>query len=73
MPRCSRPRPPSASAQLEALLGFAWPIGRPAKYEPSTWTVTDDWPDPVPVSEVEITVFERWFGDVLDELLGNGA
>lgn len=73
MPRCSRPRPPSASEQLEALLGFAWPMGRPPKYDLSTWAVSDDWPDPVPVSEAEIAVFERWFGDVLDELLGNGA
>lgn len=22
-----------------------------------------DWPDPVPVTEAEIEVFERWFGD----------
>ena len=31
--------------------------------------VTDDWPDCVPVTEAEIDVFERWFGDVFDELL----
>ena len=31
--------------------------------------VTDDWPDDVPVTEAEIEVFERWFGDVFDELL----
>jgi hypothetical protein len=31
--------------------------------------VTDDWPDNVPVTEAEIDVFERWFGDVFDELL----
>lgn len=31
--------------------------------------VTDDWPDYVPVTEAEIQVFERWFGDVFDELL----
>jgi len=31
--------------------------------------VTDDWPDDIPVSEAEIQVFERWFGDVFDELL----
>lgn len=30
---------------------------------------TDDWPDYVPVTEAEIDVFERWFGDVFDELL----
>lgn len=69
MPRYSHPRRPTASQQLEALLGFAWPIGRPPRHDPSTWNVTDDWPDPVPVSELEVTVFERWFGDVIDQLL----
>lgn len=33
------------------------------------FSVTDDWPDDVPVTEAEIQVFERWFGDVFDELL----
>ncbi len=33
------------------------------------FSVTDDWPDDVPVTEAEIEVFERWFGDVFDELL----
>lgn len=31
--------------------------------------VTDDWPEHVPVTEAEIAVFERWFGDVFDDLL----
>ncbi|WP_082407583.1 hypothetical protein [Mesorhizobium sp. 1M-11] len=31
--------------------------------------VVDDWPEYVPVTEAEIQVFERWFGDVFDELL----
>lgn len=31
--------------------------------------VIDDWPECVPVTEAEIDVFERWFGDVFDELL----
>ncbi|UHD45450.1 hypothetical protein LUX29_21050 [Aureimonas altamirensis] len=34
--------------------------------------VTDDWPDDVPVTEAEIDVFERWLGDVFDELLNPG-
>ena len=33
-----------------------------------TWTVTDDWPEDVPVTEAEIEVFEAWFGDLFDEL-----
>jgi hypothetical protein len=42
--------------------------GRPAPEEPSTWTVKDDWPEDVPVTEAEIEVFEAWFGDLFDEL-----
>lgn len=66
-------RPPTASEQLEELLGCPWPFpGRPPKHDLSTWTVTDDWPDPVPVTDAEIEVFERWFGDLFDELFGSG-
>jgi hypothetical protein len=36
--------------------------------DPTTWTVTDDWPEDVPVTEAEIEVFEAWFGDLFDEL-----
>ena len=42
--------------------------GRPAPVDPSTWTVTDDWPEDVPVTGAEIEVFEAWFGDLFDEL-----
>jgi hypothetical protein len=66
-------RPPTASEQLEALLGYPWPFpGRPPKHDLSTWTVIDDWPDPVPVTEAEVEVFEQWFADLLDELSGPG-
>jgi hypothetical protein len=43
-------------------------VGRPAQEDPTTWTVTDDWPDEVPITEAEIDVFEAWFGDLFDEL-----
>ena len=43
-------------------------LGRPARTIDSRWTVTDDWPDEVPISEAEIEVFEAWFGDLFDEL-----
>lgn len=43
-------------------------MGRPPKHDLSTWNVVNDWPDPVPVTEAEIAVFERWFGDLFDEL-----
>src|SRR5258708_10434063 len=42
--------------------------GRPAKKQQSEWTVTDDWPDEVPITEAEIDVFEASFGDLFDEL-----
>ena len=42
--------------------------GRPAKKDRPEWTVTDDWPDEVPITEAEIEVFEAWFGDLFDEL-----
>ena len=65
-------KPPTASEQLEALLGYPWPFpGRPPKHDLSTWTVTDDWPHPVPVTQAEIEVFEQWFGDIFDELFGS--
>lgn len=33
-------------------------------------TVVDDWPIDIPVTEAEVDVFERYFGDVLDQLFG---
>jgi hypothetical protein len=48
-----------------------WPrIGRPPKHDVETWTVTDDWPDRVPITDSEVEVFEAWFGDLFDELFG---
>ena len=68
--RCTK-RPPTASEQLEELLGYPWPFpGRPPRHDLSTWTVTDDWPERVPVTSGEVDVFEAWFGDVFDELFG---
>ncbi len=50
-----------------------WPrIGRPPKHDLSAWTVTDDWPNCVPVTQAEVDVFEAWFGDLFDELFGSG-
>lgn len=31
--------------------------GRPSSVDPAGWIVTDDWPDPVPVTDSEIAVF----------------
>lgn len=71
MPRPRKQYPPTAAEQLEALLGYRVSMGRPPKFDLATWTVTDDWPDPVPVREAEIDVFEAWFGDLFDELFGD--
>jgi hypothetical protein len=32
--------------------------------------VADDWPERVPVSEVEIDIYEAWFGDLFDRIFG---
>jgi hypothetical protein len=54
------------------LLGYPWPFpGRPPKHDLSTWTVTDDRPERVPVIEAEMEAFERWFAGLLDELFGS--
>ena len=45
-------------------------MGRPPKYDLSSWEITSDWTDPPPVSVPEIRVFEGWFGDLFDELFG---
>lgn len=37
------------------------------------WTVSDDWPERVPVTEAEIDLFEAWFGDILDEIFGKSV
>lgn len=47
--------------------------GRPADPSLANWTVSDDWPERVPVTEAEIDLFEAWFGDILDELFGKSA
>ena len=45
-------------------------VGRPPKTNPTTWTVTDDWPARVPVTEAEVELFEAWFGALFDEMFG---
>ncbi len=32
------------------------------------WTVKDDWPNNVPVTDAEVDAFEAWFGDLFNEL-----
>ncbi len=56
---------------LRAYMRNEWPhAGRPSKHDVGSWTVTDDWPDRVPVTAAEVDVFEAWFGDLFDEIFG---
>jgi hypothetical protein len=41
-----------------------------AKHDLSAWTITDDWPERVPVTQAEVDIFEAWFGDLFDEMFG---
>lgn len=45
-------------------------IGRPPRHDPKTWTITDDWPERVPVTNAEVDVSGAWFGDRFDDLFG---
>ena len=64
-------RPPTASEQLEELLGYSWPFpGRPPKHDLSTWAVTDDWPEQVPIGDAELRVIEGAFREELNALFG---
>jgi hypothetical protein len=74
MARKRKSRTPKTTTEVglrDDLYDYAPPpsrrVGRPAKANTTTWTVTDDWPDEVPITEAEIDVFEAWFGDLFDE------
>jgi hypothetical protein len=73
-PLKSQLRRPPDRAPLDDLYDYvrapARPCRRRAKRASVTWVMTDDWPKDVPVTETEIDVFEAWFGDLFDELLG---
>jgi hypothetical protein len=72
----SRRRHAPGEAALDDLNDYvAAPVGhgrRRAKRDRTTLTVTDDWPEDVPVTDAEIAVFEAWFGELFDELFGDG-
>ena len=45
------------------------PFGKQLRAEEPI-TVTDDWPEVLPITETEVRIVEAYFDDVLDELLG---
>jgi hypothetical protein len=65
----SQPRHAPAGALFDDLYDYvaapARPSRRRAKRDRTTLTVTDDWPEDVPVTEAEIAVFEAWFWRVV--------
>jgi len=72
--RPRRPRRVRFGIPPDDLLDYANPpehrAGRPPKDDLSSWIVTDDWPERIPVTDAELDVFEAWFGDLFDELFG---
>lgn len=77
--RKGRPRTPAPETLPDDLFDYAddpTPDGRERRRPPlrivdvETLPVIDDWPDNVPVTEAEVDIFERFFGDVLDRLFG---
>jgi hypothetical protein len=43
-------------------------IDREAQRDLEAWTVTDDWPEDIPVTRAEVDVIEAWLGDLFDNL-----
>jgi hypothetical protein len=70
------PRKSPPACTIDDLYDYARAPARPgrrrAKHDSTTWSVSDDWPKDVPVTEAEIDVFEAWFGGLFDELFGKG-
>ena len=42
----------------------------PRSNDPEFWTVVTELLDPIPVSKEDLDAIERYFSDVLDEILG---
>lgn len=47
------------------------PRARKELERPWSLTISDDWPDRVPVTQSELDLFEVHFGPLLEELLGS--
>ncbi|MCQ4631189.1 hypothetical protein GB927_014140 [Shinella sp. CPCC 100929] len=78
--RRGRPQRPAPQALPDDLYNYGddlAPSRAPRRRNPWSGTfdveklpVIDDWPERVPVTEAEVDIFERYFGDVLDRLFG---
>ena len=72
----SQPRHAPGGVLFDDLYDYLAAPARPGRRRANrasvTLTVTDDWPEDVPVTDAEIAVFEAWFGELFDELFGNG-
>ena len=77
--RKGRPRHPVPETLPDDLFDYAddpAPDGPQRRRSPlrivdvETLPVIDDWPERVPITEAELEIFERYFGDVLDRLFG---
>lgn len=77
--RKGRPRQPAPKTLPDDLYDYdddpVPRVGAPRGSPPDAFDVEklpviDDWPDKVPITEEEIEIFERYFGDVLDRLFG---
>ena len=69
--RKGRPRHPVPEALPDDLFDYAdepTPDGRERRRSPLR--IVDDWPEKVPITEEELQIFERYFGDALDRLFG---
>lgn len=78
-PRRERPRRPAPMILPDDLYDYA--DERPQRHRVSlgldenrsdihSMAVIDDWPERIPVTEAEVDIFERYFGDLLDEIFG---
>ena len=72
----SQPRHAPGGVLFDDLYDYVAAPARPGRRRANrasvTLTVTDNWPEDVPVTEAEIAMFEAWFGKLFDELFGEG-
>jgi hypothetical protein len=68
---------PEWSGAPEDLYDYAYPpappAGRSLLHLDGAITVTDDWPEIVPITDAELRVIEGHFGEELDEVFGPRA